>query len=40
MNTDLFEVSINNLGEYLDKNNFENLDYLHITSNETIEGFK
>ena len=36
-NTDLFEVSKNNLGEYLEKNNFENLDYLHITSNETIE---
>tara|TARA_B100000035_G_scaffold30051_1_gene23068 strand:+ start:536 stop:1600 length:1065 start_codon:yes stop_codon:yes gene_type:complete len=39
-NTDLFEVSKNNLGEYLEKNNFENLDYLHITSNETIEGIQ
>ena len=39
-NTDLFEVSKNNLGEYLGKNNFENLDYLHITSNETIEGIQ
>ena len=39
-NTDLFEVSKNNLEEYLDKNNFENLDYLHITSNETIEGIQ
>ena len=39
-NTDLFEVSKNNLGEYLDKNEFENLDYLHITSNETIEGIQ
>ena len=39
-NTDLFEVSKNNLGEYLDKNNFKNLDYLHITSNETIEGIQ
>lgn len=39
-NTDLFEVSKNNLGEYLQKNNFENLDYLHITSNETIEGIQ
>ena len=37
-NTDLFEVSKNNLGEYLENNNFENLDYLHFTSNETIEG--
>lgn len=39
-NTELFEVSKNNLGEYLEKNNFENLDYLHITSNETIEGIQ
>ena len=39
-NTDLFEVSKNNLEEYLEKNNFENLDYLHITSNETIEGIQ
>ena len=39
-NTDLFEVSKNNLGEYLEKNNFKNLDYLHITSNETIEGIQ
>ena len=39
-NTDLFEVSKNNLGEYLEKNNFENVDYLHITSNETIEGIQ
>ena len=39
-NTDLFEASKNNLGEYLEKNNFENLDYLHITSNETIEGIQ
>ena len=39
-NTDLFEVSKNNLGEYLENNNFENLDYLHITSNETIEGIQ
>ena len=39
-NTDLFGVSKNNLGEYLEKNNFENLDYLHITSNETIEGIQ
>ena len=39
-NTDLFEVSKNNLGQYLEKNNFENLDYLHITSNETIEGIQ
>ena len=39
-NTNLFEVSKNNLGEYLEKNNFENLDYLHITSNETIEGIQ
>ena len=39
-NTDLLEVSKNNLGEYLEKNNFENLDYLHITSNETIEGIQ
>ena len=39
-NTDLFEVSKNNLGEYLEKNNFENLDYLHVTSNETIEGIQ
>lgn len=39
-NTDLFEVSKNNLGEYLEQNNFENLDYLHITSNETIEGIQ
>jgi phosphoserine aminotransferase len=39
-NTDLFEVSIINLGEYLEKNNFKNLDYLHITSNETIEGIQ
>jgi len=38
--TELFEVSKNNLGEYLEKNNFENLDYLHITSNETIEGIQ
>ena len=39
-NTELFEVSKNNLGEYLEKNNFENLDYLHITSNETIQGIQ
>ena len=39
-NTELFEVSKNNLGEYLEKNNFKNLDYLHITSNETIEGIQ
>ena len=39
-NTDLFEVSKNNLGDYLEKNNFKNLDYLHITSNETIEGIQ
>ena len=39
-NTDLFEVSKNNLGEYLENNNFEHLDYLHITSNETIEGIQ
>lgn len=39
-NTELFEVSKNNLGEYLENNNFENLDYLHITSNETIEGIQ
>ena len=39
-NTELFEVSKNNLGEYLEQNNFENLDYLHITSNETIEGIQ
>ena len=39
-NTDLFEVSKNNLEKYLEKNNFENLDYLHITSNETIEGIQ
>ena len=39
-NTDLFEVSKNNLGEYLEKNNFKNLDYLHFTSNETIEGIQ
>ena len=39
-NTDLFKVSKNNLGEYLEKNNFENVDYLHITSNETIEGIQ
>jgi len=39
-NTELFEVSKNNLGDYLEKNNFENLDYLHITSNETIEGIQ
>ena len=39
-NTDLFEFSKNNLGEYLEKNNFKNLDYLHITSNETIEGIQ
>ena len=39
-NTNLFEVSKNNLGEYLEKNNFKNLDYLHITSNETIEGIQ
>ena len=39
-NTELFEVSKNNLGKYLEKNNFENLDYLHITSNETIEGIQ
>ena len=39
-NTVLFEVSKNNLGEYLEKNNFKNLDYLHITSNETIEGIQ
>jgi len=39
-NTDLFEVSKNNLGEYLENNNFKNLDYLHITSNETIEGIQ
>ena len=40
LNTNLFEVSKNNLGEYLENNNFENLDYLHITSNETIEGIQ
>ena len=39
-NTDLFEVSKNSLEKYLEKNNFENLDYLHITSNETIEGIQ
>jgi phosphoserine aminotransferase len=39
-NTDLFEVSKNNLEKYLEKNNFKNLDYLHITSNETIEGIQ
>ena len=39
-NTDLFEVSKNSLEKYLEKNNFENLDYLHSTSNETIEGIQ
>ena len=34
------KMQINNFREYLDKNNFEKLDYLHITSNETIEGIQ
>jgi len=38
--TKLFDASQKNLNDYLKSNKFENLDYLHITSNETIEGIQ